>query len=251
MVLSCTEPPACTGWRVRDTEPMSSQKYAVPPPPLPALPVAGSDLLFPVRRIYCVGRNYLAHVRELGNDEKAPPLFFAKAPDMIVADGSTIPYPPLTQNLHHEVELVVGISVGGANISVDRALDHVYGYAVGFDMTRRDLQQAAAKAGRPWEIGKSYDNSAPCSAIYPASQVGHLNRGKIQITVNGQVRQDSDISLMMWNVAEIIHYLSLQVTLEPGDLIFTGTPEGVGPVVSGDEMAGSVEGLGQLKIKIA
>ena len=230
---------------------MSSQKYAVPPPPLPALPVAGSDLLFPVRRIYCVGRNYLAHVRELGNDEKAPPLFFAKAPDMIVADGSTIPYPPLTQNLHHEVELVVGISVGGANISVDRALDHVYGYAVGFDMTRRDLQQAAAKAGRPWEIGKSYDNSAPCSAIYPASQVGHLNRGKIQITVNGQVRQDSDISLMMWNVAEIIHYLSLQVTLEPGDLIFTGTPEGVGPVVSGDEMAGSVEGLGQLKIKIA
>jgi len=231
-------------------EKMSQQQFAVAAPPLPALPVAGSDLRFPVRRIYCVGRNYLAHVREFGNDEKAPPLFFAKAPDMVVQDGSTIPYPPLTQNYHHEVELVAAIGKRGANIPVDKALEHVYGYAIGFDMTRRDLQQAAAKSGRPWEIGKSFDHSGPCGAVHPAAQVGHITKGAIQITVNGQVKQKSDIDQMMWNVAEIVHHLSLQVTLEPGDLIFTGTPEGVGPVVSGDELVGSIDGLGQLKIKI-
>ncbi len=228
-----------------------SQQLAVPAPLQPTLPVAGSDLRFPVRRVYCVGRNYMAHIREMGNDEKAPPLFFAKAPDMIVQNGSIIPYPPLTNNYQHEVELVAAIGKSGAKIPVDRALEHVYGYAVGFDMTRRDLQQAAAKAGRPWEIGKSFDNSAPCGAVHPASQVGHITGGKIQIAVNGQVRQQSDIGQMMWNVAEIVHHLSLQVTLEPGDLIFTGTPEGVGPVTGGDEMVGSIDGLSELTIKIA
>jgi fumarylpyruvate hydrolase len=229
---------------------MSSQKLAVPAPPQPTVAVAGSDLRFPVHRIYCVGRNYLAHIREFGKDEKAPPFFFAKAPDMVVENGSTIPYPSLTNNFHHEVELVVAIATGGANIPVEQALDHVYGYAVGFDMTRRDIQQEASKAGRPWEIGKSFDYSAPCGAIHPVGQVGHFAKGKIQIKVNGQVRQDSDISAMIWNVPEIIHHLSLQVTLQPGDLIFSGTPEGVGAVVPGDEMVGSVEGLSELTIKV-
>ncbi len=225
--------------------------YVVPSPPQPSLPVIGTPSRFPVRRIYCAGRNYLAHVREFGNDEKAPPLFFSKAGDMIVESGSTIPYPSLTQNYHHEVELVVAIGKGGANIPPESALDHVYGYAIGFDMTRRDLQQAAAKSGRPWDIGKSFDHSAPCSAIHPAEQVGHFAEGEIQITVNGQVRQHSDVSLMIWDVAHIISHLSQQVALAPGDLIYTGTPEGVGPVVSGDTMVGRIAKLGELTIKIA
>jgi fumarylpyruvate hydrolase len=230
---------------------MPDLKLAVPAPPLPTLPVAGSDLRFPVRRIYCVGRNYLAHVHEMGNDEKAPPLFFSKAPDMIVEDGSTIPYPPLTHNYHHEVELVIAMGGGGANIPVESALGNVYGYAVGFDMTRRDLQQAAAKAGRPWEVGKSFDQSAPCGAIHPAAQVGSMEQGEIQITVNGQVRQQSNLNLMIWDVAHIIHHLSLQVTLAPGDLIYTGTPEGVSAVVAGDVLVGRIDKLGELTIRIA
>ena len=225
--------------------------YVVPAPPPPSLPVTGTQSRFPVHRIYCVGRNYLAHIREFGNDEKAPPFFFAKAADMIAGDGSNIPYPPLTQNYHHEVELVVAIGKRGANIPLESALDHVYGYAIGFDMTRRDLQQAAAKSGRPWEIGKSFDHSAPCSAIHPVAQVGHFTKGEIAITVNGQARQQSDLSLMMWDVAHIISHLSQQVALAPGDLIYTGTPEGVGPVVSGDTMVGRIAGLGELTIKIA
>lgn len=223
---------------------------AVPAPPLPTVTVAGSNQRFPVRRIYCVGRNYLAHVREMGNDEKLPPLYFAKAPDMIVESGATIPYPLLTNNLQHEVELVVAMKSGGENIPVERALDHVYGYAVGFDMTRRDVQQAAAKAGRPWEVGKSFDNSAPCGAIHPASEVGHPSEDRIQITVNGEVRQNSDLNLMIWSVPYIIHHLSQQVAIAAGDLIYTGTPEGVSTVVRGDELVGTIEGLGELRIKI-
>jgi fumarylpyruvate hydrolase len=225
--------------------------YVFPVPPQPALPVVGSQARFPVHRIYCVARNYLAHVREFGHDEKAPPAFFAKAADMIVEDGATVPYPSLTSNYHHEVELVAAIGKGGANIPVEKALDHVYGYAVGFDMTRRDLQQAAAKSGRPWEIGKSFDYSAPCGPIHPATQVGHFDQGEIQLTVNGDVRQHSDLNLMIWDVAHIIHHLSLQVALQPGDLIYTGTPEGVSAVVSGDELVGRIDRLGELKIKIA
>ena len=225
--------------------------YVVPAAPQPSLPVAGTQARFPVRRIYCVGRNYLAHVREMGHDEKNPPFFFAKASDMIVEDGATIPYPPLTSNYHHEVELVVAIGKRGANIAVEAALDHVYGYAVGFDMTRRDLQQAAAKKGHPWEIGKSFDRSGPCGAIHPVALVGHLSEGDLQITVNGQVRQHSNLNQMIWDVPHIINHLSQQVMLEPGDLIYTGTPEGVGAVVAGDVMVGRIDKLGELTIKVA
>jgi len=225
--------------------------YVVPAAPQPSLPVSGTAARFPVRRIYCVGRNYLAHVREMGHDEKSPPFFFAKASDMIVEDGGTVEYPPLTSNYHHEVELVVAIGKGGANIPVEAALDHVYGYAVGFDMTRRDLQQAAAKKGHPWEIGKSFDQSAPCGTIYPVAKVGHLSEGELQITVNGQVRQQSNLNLMVWDVPHIINHLSQQVRLEPGDLIYTGTPEGVSAVVAGDVMVGRIDKLGELTITVA
>jgi len=225
--------------------------YVVPAPPQPSLAVIGTPTRFPVHRIYCVGRNYLAHVREFGNDEKNPPFFFAKASDMIVEDGSAVPYPPLTSNYHHEVELVAAIGKGGANIPMESALDHVFGYAIGFDMTRRDVQQAAGKKGQPWEIGKSFDQSAPCGPIYPVAKVGHLGEGEIEIAVNGQVRQHSDLNLMIWDVPNIISQLSQQVTLQPGDLIYTGTPEGVGPVVSGDVMVGRIAKLGELTIKVA
>lgn len=225
--------------------------YAVPAAPQPSLAVIGTSARFPVHRIYCVGRNYLAHVREFGNDEKNPPFFFAKASDMIVEDGSRVAYPPLTSNYHHEVELVAAIGKGGANIPVESALGHVFGYAIGFDMTRRDVQQAAAKKGHPWEIGKSFDQSAPCGPIYPVARVGHLQKGEVEIAVNGQVRQHSDLSLMIWDVPNIISQLSQQVALQPGDLIYTGTPEGVGPVVSGDVMVGRIAKLGELTIKVA
>jgi fumarylpyruvate hydrolase len=225
-------------------------EFAVPAPATPTLPVAGSTLRFPVRRIYCVGRNYLAHVKELGNDVKALPVFFAKAADMIVQNGSTVPYPPLTANFHHEVELVAAIGLGGTDIPVEGALDHVYGYAVGLDMTRRDLQQAAAKVGRPWEGGKSFDHSAPCSAVHPVAAVGHPRQGRIHLSVNGETRQDADLSSMMWNVAEILHHLSQQVGLAPGDLVFTGTPEGVGPVVRGDRIVAAIDGLDELSISV-
>jgi fumarylpyruvate hydrolase len=225
--------------------------YVVPAAPQPSLAVAGTTARFPVHRIYCVGRNYLAHVREFGNDEKNRPFFFAKANNMIVEDGSTVPYPPLTSNYHHEVELVAAIGKGGANILVESALGHVFGYAIGFDMTRRDVQQAAAKKGHPWEIGKSFDRSAPCGPIHPVAQVGHLQEGEIQIAVNGQARQHSDLNLMIWDVPNIISQLSQQVALQPGDLIYTGTPEGVGPVVSGDVMVGHIAKLGELTIKVA
>jgi fumarylpyruvate hydrolase len=220
-------------------------------PPQPSLPVSGTKARYPVRRVHCVGRNYLAHIREFGNDEKALPFFFAKAPDMIVESGTTIPYPPLTQNFQHEVELVAAIGKAGADIPAETALDHVYGYAIGFDMTRRDIQQIAAKSGRPWEIGKSFDHSAPCGTIYPVTQVRHFTEGEIKLAVNGQVRQQSDINLMIWDVAHIIHHLSRQVALAPGDLIYTGTPEGVGPVVSGDTIVGHIAKLGDLTIHIA
>ncbi|HSY66502.1 MAG TPA: fumarylacetoacetate hydrolase family protein [Terriglobales bacterium] len=229
----------------------SNEKVVIPAPPEATLPVAGTDGRFPVRRIYCVGRNYLAHIREMGHDEREAPFFFAKASDMIVQNGATITYPSLTQNYHHEIELVVAMKSGGTDIPVDGALGHVYGYAVGLDMTRRDLQQAAARKGQPWEIGKSFDQAAPCSAVFPFSKVGHLSKGKIQLTVNGEERQNSDLGMMIWNVQEIISHLSQQVGLAAGDLIYTGTPDGVGPVVRGDKMIGHIDGLGDLSITIA
>jgi fumarylpyruvate hydrolase len=229
----------------------ASAKLVIPVFPVPSLPVTGINGRFPVRRIYCVGRNYLAHIRELGHDENEPPFFFAKASDMLVQNGATISYPPLTHNYHHEIELVVAMKSGGLNLSVDDALNHVYGYAVGLDMTRRDLQQAAAKKGQPWEVGKSFDQAAPCSAIFPVAKVGHPNKGKIQLSVNAVERQNADLTMMIWSVPEIIYHLSRQVSLAAGDLIYTGTPEGVGPVVSGDQMVGHIDGLGELSITVA
>jgi fumarylpyruvate hydrolase len=229
----------------------ASDRLVIPALPVSSLPVTGINGRFPIRRIYCVGRNYLAHIRELGHDEHEPPFFFAKASDMLVENGATISYPPLTHNYHHEIELVVAMKSGGLNLSVDDALNHVYGYAVGLDMTRRDLQQAAAKKGEPWEVGKSFDQAAPCSAIFPVAKVGHLNKGKIQLSVNSAERQNADLTMMIWSVPEIIYHLSRQVSLAAGDLIYTGTPEGVGPVVSGDKMVGHIDGLGELSITVA
>jgi fumarylpyruvate hydrolase len=225
----------------------SGMVFAVP---VVSLPIVGSGLRFPVRRVYCVGRNYLEHIREFGNDERDPPFFFAKHRDTIVESGSEIPYPSLTSNYQHEIELVVAMKSGSQNIKKEDALSHVYGYAVGLDMTRRDLQMASRKKEQPWEVGKSFDQSAPCSAITPAEKTGHLSKGKIQLTVNGTLRQDGDLAQMIWNVPEIIAALSLQVGLDAGDLIYTGTPAGVVACGRGDKLVGSVEGLSELKITI-
>ena len=225
--------------------------HAVTAPPEVTLPVAGSDETYPVRRIWCVGRNYAAHAREMGSDpDRDPPFFFQKPTDAIVQDGDAIPYPPGTGNLHYEIELVVAIGKAGFEISVDDALDHVFGYAVGLDMTRRDLQNAAKETGRPWEMGKSFDHSAPCSEIQPASAIGHPDSGAIWLKVNGETRQESDISFLIWNVSETIAHLSALGELQPGDLIYTGTPEGVGPVVAGEVMEGHVDGVGGLRTPV-
>ncbi|MBP2229892.1 fumarylpyruvate hydrolase [Azospirillum agricola] len=224
--------------------------YAIPLWTQPSVPVTGGDP-FPVRRIYCVGRNYAAHAREMGADpDREPPFFFLKPADAIVADGATTPYPPKTANLHHEIELVVAIAKGGRDIPVATALEHVFGYAVGLDMTRRDLQNAAKKEGKPWDMGKGFDQSAPCSAIRTVADIGHPDKGAITVSVNGALRQKGDLSDLIWSVAETISYLSGLVELQPGDLIYTGTPEGVGPVVAGDVLTGAVEGVGTLTLTI-
>ena len=225
--------------------------FVVPAPEIASLPVVGSDARFPVRRIYCVGRNYLAHVREMkeGADERDPPFFFQKPRDAIVPDGAEIPYPPLTKNLHHEVELVVGVGTGGANIPVARALEHVFGYGVGVDLTRRDLQTIAKDKGWPWEMGKAFDASAPLAALTPAAQAGHDVR-TITLRVSGAIRQRSTTAHMTWSVAEIISNLSTHYRLEPGDVILTGTPEGVGPLLPGDRVEAEVEGLAPLSFII-
>ncbi|WP_454020307.1 fumarylacetoacetate hydrolase family protein [Azospirillum sp. Marseille-Q6669] len=225
--------------------------YAIPLWPQPTVPVAGGDP-FPVRRIYCVGRNYAAHAREMGADpDREPPFFFMKPADAIVADGTAIPYPPRTANLHHEIELVVAIGTGGRDIPVERALDHVYGYGVGLDMTRRDLQNAAKKEGKPWDMGKGFDQSAPCGTLRRATDIGHPDKGSVTLSVNGELRQKGDLADLIWSVSETISYLSGLVELQPGDLIYTGTPEGVGPVVAGDRLEGAVEGVGSIAVTIA
>ncbi len=218
--------------------------YAFPPPVQPSVPVEGSEAVFPVRRILCVGRNYAAHRAEMGGDERDPPFFFAKPADAIAPLMNEVPYPPRTADLHHEIELVVALKSGGANIAVDDALDHVFGYAVGVDLTRRDLQGAAKAKGHPWEAGKAFDFSAPISAIRPAAEATF--DGAIWLTVNGVQRQTGLVSDMIWNIPEIIAEASKLWTLAAGDLIFTGTPEGVAAVVKGDEIAGEVDGVGAL-----
>jgi fumarylpyruvate hydrolase len=220
-------------------------------PAVPTIPVAGGGV-FPVRRIYCVGRNYVEHAQEMGFTGREPPFFFMKPADAAVpvAEGETgvIDYPPLTKNLHHEIELVVAIGVGGRNIAAADAFEHIYGYAVGLDMTRRDLQGEMKKQGRPWCIGKGFDQSAPIGTIHPASVTGEIDRGAITLSVNGVLRQSGDLSQLIWNVGETIQHLSAAWVLSPGDLLFTGTPAGVAAVVAGDVMEGAIAGLGTLRV---
>ena len=228
--------------------------YVVTAPTTVSVPVVGQPGRFPVHRIYCVGRNYEEHAKEMGFTGREPPFFFMKPADAIVAvdagSTATLPYPSLTHNLHHEIELVVAIGVGGSNISVDDAPAHIYGYAVGLDMTRRDLQTEMKKQGRPWCIGKAYDQSAPIGPITPVAQTGDVNQAEIALQVNGADRQRSNVSKLIWNVAETIAHLSAAWELQPGDLIYTGTPEGVAAVVRGDTMVGGVNGLGTLTVKV-
>jgi fumarylpyruvate hydrolase len=217
------------------------------PPTIPAVAVKGRSELFPVHRIYCVGRNYADHVREMGSDPaREPPLFFAKPADAVVANNARIPYPSRTGNFHHEIELVVAIGKGGRDIAAAQALDHVYGYAVGNDLTRRDLQADAKDNGRPWDTSKGFDRSAVISAITPAAQSGHLRSGRIWLKVNGRMRQQADLSELIWSVPEIIAELSTFFELQPGDLIYTGTPAGVGALEKGDRIEGGIDGLDEL-----
>ncbi len=224
--------------------------YVIPAPQVAAAPVVGGGL-FPVRRIFCVGRNYAEHAREMGSDpDREPPFFFTKPADSLVTGDADMPYPTETNSLHHEMELVVAIGTGGADIAEEDALKHVWGYAAGLDMTRRDLQDEAKKTRRPWDMSKGFDHSAPIGMLVPASHFPDPTRGKLELRVNGAVRQTSDLSKLIWSVAETIAYLSRLVRLAPGDLIFTGTPEGVAAVVRGDVLEGVVEGVGTLKTKI-
>lgn len=223
------------------------------PPPAPAsVAVDGTSERFPVRRIICVGRNYAAHAREFGNDpDREPPFFFLKPADCVVDSGAVIPYPGLTANLHHEVELVVALGRGGSDIPDARALEHVFGYAAGIDLTRRDLQDEAKNLRRPWDWSKGFDRSAPCGPILPVARAGHPTRGRIRLSVGGTVRQDADLSEMIWSVPEIVAYASAAMLLCPGDLIFTGTPAGVGPIIRGDRVIGEIEGVGRIDISVA
>ena len=228
---------------------MDAESFVIPAPAVATVPVAGGGR-FPVRRIYCVGRNYAEHAREMGADpDRELPFFFCKPADAVVTGGADMPYPTMTSNLHHEMELVAAIGRGGADIPQAEALAHVWGYAAGLDMTRRDLQNQAKKEGKPWDMGKGFDHSAPIGDLVPAAKVDPT-KGRIELRVNGAVRQTSDLSKLIWSVAETVAYLSKLVRLEPGDLIFTGTPEGVAAVVRGDLLEGVVEGVGSVKTRI-
>jgi fumarylpyruvate hydrolase len=229
--------------------------YVFTPLPLPSVPVVGRSERFPVRRIYCVGRNYEEHAKEMGFTGREPPFFFMKPADAVVpvnaGETGTMAYPSLTKSLHHEIELVVAIGTGGKNIKAADAHKHFFGYAVGLDMTRRDLQGEMKKQGRPWDIGKGFEQSAPIGPITPVTQAGDVSKAEIFLQVNGKDRQRSTVAKLIWNLGEIIEHLSAAWELQPGDLIFTGTPEGVAAVVAGDTLAGGVEGLGELRVRIA
>lgn len=229
----------------------TTEPYVFSPAPIVSVGIKGQSERFPVRRIYCVGRNYAEHAREMGHDpERELPFFFIKHPDNLVLNNADFPYPSQTKDVHHEIELVVAIGKGGNNISLDQAREHVYGYALGLDMTRRDLQGVAKKTGRPWEVGKAFEHSAPMTDIVPVSDVGQLDNGAIWLKVNGEVRQNSDLSQLIWNIPEIIVHLSSVFELKPGDLIMTGTPAGVAAVQRGDVMEGFCEGVGTLVTKV-
>ncbi len=225
--------------------------FVVTPPATASVAVAATASRWPVRRIYCVGRNYAAHAREMGKDpDREPPFFFSKPADAVVESGMSVAYPPLTQDLHHEAELVVAIGTGGRDIAEAEALSRVWGYAVGNDLTRRDLQAEAKKMGRPWDLAKGFDSSAVIGPIHPAADTGHPARGGIRLAVNGTVRQDADLAEMIWSVSEIVSFLSHSVALAPGDLIMTGTPAGVGALVPGDLCVVSIDGLGEIETRI-
>jgi len=225
--------------------------YVIKPGPAPALPVAGSADLFPVNRIFCVGRNYADHAREMGHDpDREPPFFFMKPGSCLLPEGRDFPYPQLSEDVHYEFELVAALGSGGANLPARKALNHVYGYAAGLDMTRRDLQSQAKEMARPWDAAKAFDHSAPCSQVMPASEIGHPKQGAIWLEQNGKRVQNSDLSALIWSVPEIIAHLSTLFTLEAGDLIFTGTPAGVGPVRRGDILHGSIEKVSELTVRV-
>ena len=224
--------------------------YVFEPFERPSLPIRGTDLRFPVRRVYCIGRNYAAHTIEMGGDpDREPPFFFQKNPDNLDPSGE-FPYPVESSDVHHELEMVVALKSGGVNIPVERALDHVYGYAVGLDMTRRDLQGEAKQLRRPWEIGKAFERSAPCGALVPAADAGHPSSGLVQLKVNGEVRQTGDLGQMIWKVPEMISYLSDYFELAAGDVIMSGTPSGVASVARGDVMEAEIAGVGALRVTV-
>ena len=225
--------------------------YVINPPTQNSLSVRGTEARFPVRRVYCVGRNYEAHAREMGTDPtREPPFIFQKPTDAVISGATSIPYPPQTRNLHYEIELVVAIGQRGVNVPESEALSLVYGYGVGIDLTRRDLQQAAKDGGKPWEWGKAFDKSAPCSALAPADVIGHPASGRIWLSVNDVIKQDADISQLIWSVSEVIAFISASMVLEPGDLVFTGTPAGVGPLLPADRIQGGVDGIGTIEVCI-
>jgi fumarylpyruvate hydrolase len=231
--------------------PLTSDATVVPAPAQVLVPVRGTQARFPIHRIYCVGRNYAAHTIEMGGDpNREAPFFFQKNPDNVIAGDVDFPYPPRSSNVHHEIELVVCLGQGGRKIPVEDALDHVFGYAVGLDMTRRDLQDECKKASRPWEIAKAFEHSAPMSEIVPAEAIGHPQRGAIWLKVNGEMRQQGDLDQMIWKVPEMIAYLSGLFDLAAGDLIMSGTPSGVGAIERGDLMEGYIEGLGGLAVRV-
>jgi fumarylpyruvate hydrolase len=228
----------------------NASRFVIPPPPQAALAIAGSEELFAVRRIWCVGRNYLEHIKEMGQDEREAPFFFAKPADAIAPDGTTVPYPSLTKDLHHEVELVVALKGGGRFLRAASANDLIFGYGVGIDLTRRDLQIASRDIKRPWEIGKAFDASAPCGPLTPAAKIGHPTTGRVTLKCNGQLRQDGDLAQMIWKVPEVIEKLSEMVALAPGDIIMTGTPSGVAATVPGDRLECEIERVGKLTVTI-